>query len=158
QNYYITDVVKDVEEAKVDESDQDQGRQAKSQAKIYKIDMDHANKVLSMQEDEIKPAEVQEVVDVVTTAKLITKVVTAANETVTASSTITTTTEAQIPAATLTAAPVRVYAAPSRRRKGVVIRDPKEESTTSIIIPAQSKSRDKGKGILVEEPKPLKKK
>nr|GEY09463.1 hypothetical protein [Tanacetum cinerariifolium] len=40
----VVDVVKDVEEAKVDESAQDQGRQAESQAKIFKIDMDHANK------------------------------------------------------------------------------------------------------------------
>nr|GEZ74083.1 hypothetical protein [Tanacetum cinerariifolium] len=64
----------------------------------------------------------------------------------------------EIPAAILTAARVRVAATPSRRRKGVVIRDPKEESTTSIIIPTESKSKDKGKGILVEDPKPLKKK
>nr|GFC26969.1 hypothetical protein [Tanacetum cinerariifolium] len=55
------------EEAKVAGDDQVQGRQAE----IYQIDMDHASKVLSMQEDE--PAEVQEVVDVVTTAKLITE-------------------------------------------------------------------------------------
>nr|GEV39013.1 reverse transcriptase domain-containing protein [Tanacetum cinerariifolium] len=41
------------------------------QAEIYKIDIDHASKVLSMQED--KP-EVQEVVDVVTTVKLITEI------------------------------------------------------------------------------------
>nr|GEZ93067.1 hypothetical protein [Tanacetum cinerariifolium] len=112
------------EEAKVIEDDQVQGRQAESQAKIYKIDMDHASKVLSMQEDE--PAEVQEVVDVVTTAKLITEVVIAASEIVTATR--------------------------------VVIRDPEEESTTSSIIPADTKSKDKGKGIMVEEPKPLKKK
>nr|GEY49659.1 hypothetical protein [Tanacetum cinerariifolium] len=64
----------------------------------------------------------------------------------------------EIPAATLTATPVRVAAAPSKRRKGVIIRDPEEESTTSTIIPAETKSKDKGKGILVEEPKPLKKK
>nr|GFA66147.1 hypothetical protein [Tanacetum cinerariifolium] len=147
---------KNDEEAKVDENDQVQGRQAKSQAKIYKIDMDHALKVLSMQED--KPDEVQDVVDVVTTAKLITEVVTAASETVTAASIILSTTEAQVPAATITAAPAKVATAPSRRRKGVVIRDPKEESTTSSIIPAKTKSKDKGKGIMVEEPKPLKKK
>nr|GEW57462.1 hypothetical protein [Tanacetum cinerariifolium] len=61
-------------------------------------------------------------------------------------------------AVTLTAAPARVAATPSRRRKGVVIRDPEEESITSTIIPAETKSKDKGKGILVEEPKPLKKK
>nr|GFB24839.1 hypothetical protein [Tanacetum cinerariifolium] len=41
-----------------------------------------------------------EVVDVVTTAKLITEVVTAASETVTAASAIITTAEAQVPAAT----------------------------------------------------------
>nr|GEW64226.1 ribonuclease H-like domain, reverse transcriptase, RNA-dependent DNA polymerase [Tanacetum cinerariifolium] len=64
-------------------------------------------------------AKVQEVVDVVTTAKLITDVVTAA---------------------------IRVVAASTRRRKRVVIRDPKEESTT--IIPADTKSKDKGKGIM----------
>nr|GEZ38770.1 hypothetical protein [Tanacetum cinerariifolium] len=87
-------------------------------------------------EDETEPVEVQEVVDVVTTAKLITEVVTAASETITAASTNITAAEAQVPAITLTAAPARVTAAPNRRRKGV----------------------DKGKGILVEEPKPLKKK
>nr|GEV17052.1 hypothetical protein [Tanacetum cinerariifolium] len=125
---------KKVEEAKVDESAQVQGRQAESQAKIYKIDMDHALKVLSMQEDE--PTEVQEVVNGVTIAKLITEVLTATSETVTAT----------------------IAAAPSRRRKGVVIRDPKEESTTSSIISIETKSKDKGKRIMVEEPKPLKKK
>nr|GEX62410.1 hypothetical protein [Tanacetum cinerariifolium] len=62
----------------------------------------------------------------------------------------------QVLAATTTAIPVRVAAASTRRRKGVIIRDPKEEST--IIIPADTKSKDKGKGIMVEEPKPLKKK
>nr|GEV83162.1 hypothetical protein [Tanacetum cinerariifolium] len=71
----------------------------------------------------------------------------------------------QVPAATITTAPgkvavapAKVAAAPSRRKKGVVIKDPKKESTTSSIIPADTKSKDKGKGIIVEEPKPLKKK
>nr|GFA93877.1 hypothetical protein [Tanacetum cinerariifolium] len=131
--------------------DQVQGKQAK----IYKFDMDHALKVLSMQEDD--PVEVQKVVDVVTTAKLITEVVTAASETVTAVSTTISTAEPQVPAAATTiVALVRVVAASTRRRKGVVIRDLEEESTT--IIPADTKSKDKGKGIMVEEPKPLKKK
>nr|GFC92407.1 hypothetical protein [Tanacetum cinerariifolium] len=57
----------------------------------------------------------------------------------------------QVPAATLTAAPARITAAPSRRRKGVVIRDPESKSTTSAVIPAETKSKDKGKGILIEE-------
>nr|GEV83914.1 hypothetical protein [Tanacetum cinerariifolium] len=144
------------EEAKVVEDDQVRGRQAESQAKIYKIDMDHPSKVLSMQEDE--PAEVHEVVDVVTTAKLIIKVVTAVSEIVTATSTIISAAKPQVPAATITVAPVRVAAAPTRRRKRVVIRNPEEESTTSSIIPADTKSKDKGIGIMVEEPKPLKKK
>nr|GEU35248.1 hypothetical protein [Tanacetum cinerariifolium] len=119
------------------------GKQNPSQAKIYKIDMDYANKVLSMQEDETEPTKVQEVVDVVTTAKLITEVATAASKIVTAASVIITTAEAPVPATTLTAAPAKVVAAPSRRRKEVVIRDPEEESTTSIIIPAETKSKDK---------------
>nr|GEW54553.1 retrotransposon protein, putative, Ty1-copia subclass [Tanacetum cinerariifolium] len=123
---------KKVKEAKVDESAQVQGRQAKSQAEIYKIDMDHASKVL--------------------------KVVTAASETVTAASVIISAAEPQVPAATITAVSAKVAAAPSRRRKGVVIRDPEEESTTSSIISMKTKSKEKGKEIMVEEPKPLKKK
>nr|GEX94783.1 hypothetical protein [Tanacetum cinerariifolium] len=58
----------------------------------------------------------------------------------------------------MTIAPARVTATPSRRRKGVVIRDPESKSVTSSIISAETKSKDKGKGITVEEPKPLKKK
>nr|GEV86905.1 reverse transcriptase domain-containing protein [Tanacetum cinerariifolium] len=142
------------EKAKVVEDDQVQGRQAEFQAEIYKIDMDHALKVLSMQEDE--PAEVQEVVDVVTTAKLITVVVTTASKIVTAASTIIFATEPQVLAATISVAPVRVAGASTRRRKRAVIKDLKVESTT--IIPADSKSKDKGKWIMIEEPKPLKKK
>nr|GEX21182.1 ribonuclease H-like domain-containing protein [Tanacetum cinerariifolium] len=127
----VVDEAKEVADAvkEVQERVQNQGMTVESQAKIYKIDLDHANKVLSMQEDETKPAKVQEVVDVVTTTKLITEVVTAT-----------------------------ITAAPSRRRKGVVIRDLQEESTTSTIIPAETKSKDKSKRILVEDPKPLKKK
>nr|GEW38678.1 hypothetical protein [Tanacetum cinerariifolium] len=124
---------------------------------IYKIDLEHANKVLSMLEDESEPAEVQEVVDVVTTAKIITDVVTAANETITAASTTITAAEAQVPAATFTTAPARDTASPNRRRKRVLIRDPQEESTTSTIRPVETKSKDKSKEILVEQPKPLKK-
>nr|GEV29612.1 ribonuclease H-like domain-containing protein [Tanacetum cinerariifolium] len=85
-------------------------------------DKEEAKVVKDDQEDE--PAEVQEVLDVVTTAKLITEVVTAASETITAASTIISAAEPQVPAATITAAPIR----------------------------------DKDKGIMVEEPKPLKKK
>nr|GEX15941.1 hypothetical protein [Tanacetum cinerariifolium] len=101
-------------------------------------------------EDESEPTEVQKVVDVVTTAKLITEVVTAASITITVA-------EVLVPAATINAAS-KLIAAPSRRTKGVMIRDPKESTTTtSIIIHIEAKSKDKGKGIFVEEPKPLNK-
>nr|GEZ66933.1 hypothetical protein [Tanacetum cinerariifolium] len=109
------------------------------QAEIYQIDMDHAAKVISMQEDKPK---VQEVVEVVTTAKLITEVVTVASTLVSAASTIIPAAEPKVPAATITVAPVKIAAASTRRRRGVVIRDPEEESSV----------------IMVEEPKPMKKK
>nr|GEY24589.1 hypothetical protein [Tanacetum cinerariifolium] len=80
----------------------------------------------SAQEDE--PAKVQEVVEFVTTAKLIYEVTTA-SETVTAASAIIPTAEPQVLAATLIVAPARVAATPNE-----------------------------GKRIMVEEPKPLKKK
>nr|GEU68588.1 retrovirus-related Pol polyprotein from transposon TNT 1-94 [Tanacetum cinerariifolium] len=101
-------------------------------------------------EEESEPAELQEVVDIVTTAKIITEVVTPASTTITAIDVL-------IPAATTDAA-LKLTAAPSRKTKGVVIRDPEESSTTTFtIINSEAKSKDKGKGILEEEPKPLKK-
>nr|GEW93037.1 hypothetical protein [Tanacetum cinerariifolium] len=42
-----------------------------------------------------------------------------------------------------------------RRRRGVVIQDP-EETTGSVIVHTEVQPKDKGKGILIEEPKPLK--
>nr|GEX48484.1 hypothetical protein [Tanacetum cinerariifolium] len=120
--------------AKVAKKDVDaHGRQEESQAQVYHIDLEHTGKVLSMQDDELEPAELKEVIKVVTTAKLMTKVVTAAATTIT------------------------VALNDVRKRKGVVIRDPEETATPSTIVNSEPKSKDKGKGILVEEPKPLKK-
>nr|GEW91950.1 hypothetical protein [Tanacetum cinerariifolium] len=82
-------------------------------------DKDDEKKAEEAKEDE---PEVQEVVDVVTTAKMITEVVTAASESVTAASTTIDVAEPQVPAATITVA----------------------------------LSKDKSKGIMVEEPKPMK--
>nr|GEX70724.1 copia protein [Tanacetum cinerariifolium] len=113
----VAAVAKDVQDAEIKESSDVYGRHAESQAQIYQIDLEHADKVLSMQDVDIEPIELQEAVEVVTTTKLITEVVTAR----------------------------------------VVIKDPEESATPSIIIHAEAKSKDKGKGILVEEPKPLKK-
>nr|GEW21285.1 hypothetical protein [Tanacetum cinerariifolium] len=139
---------KDVHDVEIKESADVQGRKAESQAQIYQVDLEHADNVLSIQDVEEEPAELQKVVEVITTAKLITEVVTAASTIITAVAPQLTTASAP----TLTTAP-----SAARRRKGVVIRDPKETATPSTIIHSKAKSKDKGKGILVEEPKPLKK-
>nr|GEV55416.1 hypothetical protein [Tanacetum cinerariifolium] len=117
----VAAIVKDVQDAEIEESSDD-------------VD--------------IEPAELQEVVDVVTTAKLITEVVTAASASITVAAPQLTTAAAP----TLTTAP-----STARRRKEVVIRDPEENATPSTIIHTEPKSKDKGKRIMVEEPKPLKK-
>nr|GEW42552.1 DNA-directed DNA polymerase [Tanacetum cinerariifolium] len=53
---------------------------------VYHIDLEHAEKVLSMHVDEVEPAKLKEVIKVVTTAKLMTEVVTATATTITAAS------------------------------------------------------------------------
>nr|GEV85740.1 hypothetical protein [Tanacetum cinerariifolium] len=81
-----------------------------------------------------KDADIQER----TTDKIITEVVTAATTTITV-------TDVLIPAAitaTTVVAPI-LTAAPSRRTKGVVIRDLEESTTTSTIIHSEAKSKDK---------------
>nr|GEZ95953.1 hypothetical protein [Tanacetum cinerariifolium] len=51
-----------------------QGRMEESQAKVYYLDLQHAKKVHSMQDiDEAEPTEVEEVIEVVTIAKLMTE-------------------------------------------------------------------------------------
>nr|GEU41586.1 hypothetical protein [Tanacetum cinerariifolium] len=65
-------------------------------------------------DDKPEPDELKEVIEVVTTTKLMTEVVTAATT---------------ITAATITAAP-----SAARKRKGVVIRDPEETATPSTIV------------------------
>nr|GFC23850.1 hypothetical protein [Tanacetum cinerariifolium] len=129
------------------------GRQADTQAEIYNIDLDHTSKVLSMQED----SEVQEVMNA---AKLMTEVATT-----TASIPIL----KIIPAAPTVSTPISavkpkvlktVPAAPTvstRKRKGVVIRDPEEELHDDTLAETQS-AKDKGKGIFVKDLKPMKKK
>nr|GEZ05907.1 hypothetical protein [Tanacetum cinerariifolium] len=159
QHHRAEDAMKETEEVReYTANTQVEGRQAD----IYHIDMDHAAKVLSMQEDE---SEVQEVVEVVTTAKLITEVVADVSETVSAAAVIPsavpeTISVAVIPTVTAlsikVAAPVKAVVPSTRQKIGVVIRDPEEES--SAKTPTETTSKDKGKSILVEEPKPMKKK
>nr|GFB96498.1 hypothetical protein [Tanacetum cinerariifolium] len=147
----------------VDDQEKDtqvKGRQADTQAEIYNIDLDHTSKVLSMQED----TKVQKVVEVVNAAKLMTEVATtvasipipAAEPAVVA---VSTPISAAKPAAKPKVLKI-VPAAPAvstRKRKGVVIRDPDEELHDDTTAETQS-AKDKGKGILVENPKPMKKK
>nr|GFA81490.1 hypothetical protein [Tanacetum cinerariifolium] len=141
-----------------------EGRQADTQAEIYNIDLDHSSKVLSMQEDD---AEVQEAVEIVTTAKLMTEVVTAAATQVVAASTpaakpavvtpaakpVVVNVSTPISAAKPAAKPkvLKIVAAASavstRKRKGVVIRDPEEKLHDDT--PAETLYvKDKGKVTL----------
>nr|GEV52451.1 hypothetical protein [Tanacetum cinerariifolium] len=122
-------VAKDVQDAKIEESSDVQGWQADSQAQIYQINLEHAGKVLSMQDVDIEPAKLQEVVEVVTTAKLITELVTAASATITDVALQLTNDAAPL----LTTTP-----SVARRIKGVVIRDPEETATPSIIIHSEA--------------------
>nr|GEZ43047.1 putative reverse transcriptase domain-containing protein [Tanacetum cinerariifolium] len=115
------------------------------------VDME-TDEGIELEED----TKVQEVVEVVTTAKLITEVVTAAATQIAAAST-------HILAAKPAAKPkvlkivVAALAVSTRRRKGVVIRDPEEELHDDT--PAETPTvKDKGKGILIEDPKTMKKK
>nr|GEV28675.1 putative ribonuclease H-like domain-containing protein [Tanacetum cinerariifolium] len=98
----LKDVAAVEKTAKIKENADVQGRPPESQAQIYKIDLEHADKVLSMQDDDT--------------------------------------------AATITAA-----LSAARRRKGVVIRDPEETATPSIIIHSEPKSKDKRKEIMKED-------
>nr|GEU32716.1 reverse transcriptase domain-containing protein [Tanacetum cinerariifolium] len=77
--------------------------------------------------DEAEPAKVEEVIEVVTAAKLMTEVVTTAATTITA---------AQVPKASAL-----------RKRGGVVIQDPKETTTALVIVHSKAKSKDKGKAL-----------
>nr|GEZ04271.1 xylulose kinase-1 [Tanacetum cinerariifolium] len=101
----------ETEEVRVNAADAQVERR---QAEIYHIDMDHAAKVMSIQEEE--EPEVQEVVEVVTTAKLITEVVDAASGIVSAAAVVPT----PVTAATVTSAPVKVVVPATKRRRGRV--------------------------------------
>nr|GEW67417.1 putative ribonuclease H-like domain-containing protein [Tanacetum cinerariifolium] len=90
----IDELDKDDDVALMDDKEEDKKEE---EAKVLRM--------INMPEDE--PAEVHEVVDVVTTTKLITEVVTAANETITAASTIISAAEPQVHVATITAAPAK---------------------------------------------------
>nr|GEX01031.1 hypothetical protein [Tanacetum cinerariifolium] len=120
---------------------------------IADMDQDEGIELVADQEKDAKVEgrHVQEAVEIVTTAKLMTKVVTAAATQAVAASTPIHAAKRKI--LNITAAP----AVSTRRRKGVVIRDPKEELPSDTVAETL-KVKDKGKGILIEAPKPMKKK
>nr|GFA57075.1 hypothetical protein [Tanacetum cinerariifolium] len=80
----ILEEVNAAKDAQVGKDADVQGRLEESQAQVYHIDLKHNDKVLSMQDDEPEPTELKEVIEVLTTAKLMTEVVTAAATTITA--------------------------------------------------------------------------
>nr|GEW19373.1 hypothetical protein [Tanacetum cinerariifolium] len=107
------DVTLDEVDAEVPKDADVQGRLEESQVKVYNLDLEHSEKVLSMQEtDEVEPVKVEEVIEVVIAAKLMTKVVTTATT-------------------PITAALVPKSSAP-RRKRGVIIQDPGEAATASL--------------------------
>nr|GEY16717.1 putative ribonuclease H-like domain-containing protein [Tanacetum cinerariifolium] len=144
----VAAVVKDGQDTNIDENADIQGRTIESQAEIYKIDLDHANKVLSMQEEKSEPIELQEVVEVVTTAKIITKVVTAASTTITA-------VDVPIHAATTAATPT-LTVAPSRRTKGTKEQMNEEDSRALKRLNESKEEKAVKKQKLDEEVEELK--
>nr|GEU78117.1 hypothetical protein [Tanacetum cinerariifolium] len=90
-------------------------------------------------DDELEPAELQEVVEVVTTAKLMTKVVSAASATITAADT-------PIPAATITTAP-----SAARRRKGVTKEQMEEEDSKALKRASESQAKKAAKKQKLDE-------
>nr|GEU30825.1 hypothetical protein [Tanacetum cinerariifolium] len=101
----------------------------KTQAEAYNLDLDHQEKVLSIMDvNEEALANVKEVLEVVKAAKLKTEVVTTAGAT-----------KVSVP----------------RKRRGVIIQDSEEITTTATVQP-KVQEKNKGKAILIEEPKPLK--
>nr|GEY83496.1 hypothetical protein [Tanacetum cinerariifolium] len=126
-----------------------------AQAKLYKIDLKHPEKrvgsgfsevvtplfdnmlVTAAKEvgvDNEEPVDVEEVLEVVKDAKLMTKVVTAV-----VASTAVKAIKVSIP----------------RRRRCIVIQDPKE-TTSIVVVHSEVQYKGKGIGILIEEPNSLK--
>nr|GEZ00447.1 hypothetical protein [Tanacetum cinerariifolium] len=108
-----------------------QGRLEESQAKVYHLDLEHAEKVLTMQDtDEAEPVKVEEASAPRRRRGVIIQ--------------------------DLEEAAIALVIMQSEEKKGVIIQDLEEAAIALVIMQSEVKSNDKGKGILVEEPKPLK--
>nr|GEX06876.1 putative ribonuclease H-like domain-containing protein [Tanacetum cinerariifolium] len=100
----------------------------KAQAEAYNLDLDHQEKVLGIMDvNEEEPVDVEEVMEVVKAAKLMTEVVST-----------TRVTKVSVP----------------RKRRVVIIHDPEETTTIGTVQP-KVQAKHKGKAILIEEPKSL---
>nr|GEU51121.1 hypothetical protein [Tanacetum cinerariifolium] len=122
----------------------------KPQAEAYNVDLDHQEKVLSMlYVNDEEPADVEKVVDVITISNLITEVATTVKVDVNVASVQ----DILITAAEVTKVTVKVPR--PKNKRGVIVRDPKERTTTVTVQP-KVQAKDKGKAIQIEEPKPLK--
>nr|GFA70824.1 hypothetical protein [Tanacetum cinerariifolium] len=129
-----------------DEPVMEKEKSSKQGRKITDIDAD----VLSMLDvNDEESADVNKVLEVVTAAKLITEVVTTIRVNVNDASVQDT------PNTVAEATKVIVEVSKPRKRRGVIIQDPEETITTAIVQP-KVQAKDKGKAILIEEPKPLK--
>nr|GFA02994.1 hypothetical protein [Tanacetum cinerariifolium] len=111
------------------------GRQADTQAEIYNIDLDYSSKVVAATTP-------------IPTAKLAV---------VDVSTPISAAKPAAKPKVKVLKIVDAALAVLTRKRKGVIIRDPEEELHDDTLAETLS-VKDKGKGILVEDPKPMKKK
>nr|GEX27727.1 hypothetical protein [Tanacetum cinerariifolium] len=181
QGRMIDDMDKDegielVKDADIAESEgRHTAQQAKNQAEIYHIDLDHSSKVLISAASATIPAAKPSIpaaaptVVAVYTRRRKGVIIRDPEEELYSKTPVETpklkdkgkviAASATIPAAkpSIPAAAPTVVVVYTRRRKGVIIRDPEEElySKTPVETP---KLKDKGKGILVETPKPMKKK
>nr|GEZ12813.1 hypothetical protein [Tanacetum cinerariifolium] len=116
----------------------------KVQAEAYNLDLDYQENVLSMLDvNDEEHASVEEVLEVVIAAKLITEVVNTIRVDVNATS---------VQDTLITAAEATKVI---RKRRGVVNQD-LEETTTTVTVQSKVQAKDKGKAILIEKPKPLK--
>nr|GEZ03581.1 retrotransposon protein, putative, Ty3-gypsy subclass [Tanacetum cinerariifolium] len=123
-----------------DEPVMEKEKSSKQGQKIADIKAD----VLSMLDvNDEEPTDVKEVVKA---AKLITEVVTTIGVDVNATS---------VQDTPIIAAEETKVSIP-RKKRGVIIQDPKETTTTTITVQQNVQAKDKGKAILIEEPKPLK--
>nr|GEZ78092.1 hypothetical protein [Tanacetum cinerariifolium] len=123
---------------------EDVSKQRRGRGEIAELDAKEDITLETVDEtDKTELAKVEEVIEVVNAAKLITKVVTTA---------VATTAATLITAATTITAALVPKASASRRIRGVIIQDPEEAATASEIMQSEVKSKDKGKGFLGEDP------